>query len=154
MALCVSEKVGGSIQAFKNRATQPNLTHQPLSTSYTALAGHSPVLATQARVLPRQAKESPVPRRQARQSQIARPDHSASSLYSLHCEASNNSTRKGSNKMSMPSRITVSQSKVSSSFWFVQKVSRVRTEHHLCIMDDFGNLVPVSHYALRGFYGH
>lgn len=56
--------------------------------------------------------------------------------------------------MNMPSRIAVSQSKVGSSFWFVQEVSRVKVTHHLCIMDDFGHLVPVSHYALRGFYGH
>lgn len=54
----------------------------------------------------------------------------------------------------MPSRATMTQSRYGSSFWFVQEVSRVKTDHHLCIMDDFGVLVPISHYALRGFYGY
>ena len=55
--------------------------------------------------------------------------------------------------MSMPSRITITQSIVGSSFWFMQDVSRVKVDHRLCIMDDFGYLVQVSHCTLKEFYG-
>lgn len=49
----------------------------------------------------------------------------------------------------MKSRIQLTQSKISPSFWFVQEVCRVKTSHRMCVMDDHGFLVAVDREQLK-----